>query len=85
MLAQQPWYVQFDPRPASTGTDCFARASANSPSCSRSWENSVVFLMSLGQFLITAFVFNKGPPHRAPLWSNMWLMLAPRPMFSQAL
>jgi magnesium-transporting ATPase (P-type) len=76
MLAQQSWYVRFDPEPGATGTNCFARETANSPECSQSWENSAVFIMSLGQFLITAFVFNKGPPHRRGLWTNTWLLLA---------
>jgi magnesium-transporting ATPase (P-type) len=75
MLAKQPWYVRFDPHPGATGTNCFARGTANSPQCSASWENSAVFIMSLGQFLITALVFNKGPPHRAPLYTNTWLLL----------
>ncbi len=76
MLAQQPWYIRFNPEPGSTGTNCFARETANSPECSQSWENSAVFIMSLGQFLITAFVFNKGPPHRRGLWTNTWLLVA---------
>ncbi|KAH7618816.1 putative Polyamine-transporting ATPase 13A3 [Nannochloris sp. 'desiccata'] len=76
MLAQQPWYVRFDPEPGATGTNCFARETANSPECSQSWENSCVFVMSLGQFLITALVFNKGPPHRRGLWTNTWLLVA---------
>ncbi len=76
MLAQQPWYVRFNPEAASTGTNCFARETANSAECSQSWENSAVFIMSLGQFLITAFVFNKGPPHRRGLWTNTWLLVA---------
>lgn len=75
MLSRQSWYVRFDPEPGSTGTNCFARATANSPECSLSWENSVVFIMSLGQFLITTLVFNKGPPHRRPLYTNAWLLL----------
>jgi cation-transporting P-type ATPase 13A2 len=75
-LARQPWYIRFDPEPGSTGTNCFARATSNSPECSSSWENSAVFIMSLGQFLITAVVFNKGPPHRRPLWTNPWLLAA---------
>jgi cation-transporting ATPase 13A2 len=41
-----------------------------------SWENSALFIMCLGQFLITAVVFNKGPPHRRPLWTNMYLLAA---------
>ena len=76
MLARQPWYVRFNPEPGATGTNCFARSTANSPECSRSWENSAVFVMSLGQFLITALMFNKGPPHRRPLWTNVWLLFA---------
>ena len=71
MLTSQPWYIRFDP-----GTDCFARSTANSPECSRSWENSALFVMSLGQFLITALVFNKGPPHRCGLWTNPLLLVA---------
>jgi cation-transporting ATPase 13A3/4/5 len=76
MLAHQPWYVRFDPEPGATGTNCFARETANSPECAQSWENSCVFVMSLGQFLITAFVFNKGPPHRRGVWTNTWLLVA---------
>ncbi|GAB4820540.1 hypothetical protein N2152v2_007586 [Parachlorella kessleri] len=75
MLSQQPFYVRFDPHP-SDGTSCFTAGQANSPRCSQSWENSVAFLMALGQFLITAFVFNKGPPHRKPLHTNKGLLVA---------
>jgi len=75
MLAREPWYVRFNPEPGATGTNCFARETANSPECSVSWENSAVFIMSLGQFLITAVVFNKGPPHRRPMYTNTWLLL----------
>jgi cation-transporting ATPase 13A2 len=76
MLSAETWYRQFDPHPGSTGTNCFDRDTANSASCSQSWENSAIFLISLAQFLITAFVFNKGPPHRRPLWTNRWLLAA---------
>jgi hypothetical protein len=34
-----------------------------------------MFLVTLGQFLITAFVFNRGPPHRKPLYTNKGLLL----------
>ena len=75
MLASQSWYRRFDPHPGATGTNCFASETANSPACSESWENSAVFLISLAQFLITAVVFNKGPPHRRPLHTNTWLLI----------
>jgi cation-transporting P-type ATPase 13A2 len=74
LLRAQPWYEQFDPHPV--GVNCFARTEANSPECSKSWENSVVFIVSLGQFLATALVFNKGPPHRRSIYTNVWLLLA---------
>lgn len=76
LLSRQPWYEQFDPHP--TGTNCFDRTQANSAACSQSYENSAVFLVSLGQFLIAAFVFNKGPPFRRPIYTNLWLLLGER-------
>ena len=79
MLTRQAWYVRFDPHP--TGTNCFDRHQSNSVICSQSYENSTVFLMSLGQFLIAAFVFNKGPPFRRPIYTNIWLLLGePSPL-----
>lgn len=74
MLSRQSFYVRFNPYP-SDGTSCFTAGEANSARCSQSWENSVAFLMALGQFLITAFVFNKGPPHRKPLYTNTGLLI----------
>lgn len=74
LLTRQPWYARFDPHP--DGTNCFDRTQANSAVCSQSYENSTVFLVSLGQFLIAAFVFNKGPPFRRPIYTNLWLLLA---------
>lgn len=73
MLTRQPFYTRFDPHP--DGTNCFDRTQSNSTVCSQSYENSIVFLMSLGQFLIAAFVFNKGPPFRRPIYTNLWLLL----------
>ena len=73
-LLRQPWYVRFDPHTAD-GATCFTNSTANSARCSESYENSAVFLVSLGQFLITAVVFNKGPPHRRPLYTNVPLLL----------
>lgn len=73
MLTRQAFYTRFDPHP--DGTNCFDRTQANSMACSQSYENSIVFLMSLGQFLIAAFVFNKGPPFRRPIYTNLWLLL----------
>ena len=73
MLTRQPWYVRFDPHPE--GTNCFDRTQANSAACSQSYENTTIFLVSLGQFLIAAFVFNKGPPFRRPIYTNLWLLL----------
>ena len=72
-LTRQPWYQRFDPHPE--GTNCFDRRQANSAVCSRSHENSTVFLMSLGQYLVAALVFNKGPPFRKPIYTNPWLLL----------
>lgn len=31
--------------------------------------------MALAQFVVLALVFNKGMPHRSPLWTNKWLVL----------
>ena len=79
LLRSQSWYTQFDPTPdgqENRDTTCFSRTMVNTPRCSMSYENSTVFLLSLGQFLITALVFNKGPPHRQPLYTNVWLLLA---------
>ncbi len=73
MLTRQPWYKRFDPHPE--GTNCFDRTQANSAVCSQSYENTTIFLVSLGQFLIAAFVFNKGPPFRRPIYTNLWLLL----------
>ena len=72
-LTRQPWYQRFDPHPE--GTNCFDRRQANTAVCSRSHENSTVFLMSLGQYLVAALVFNKGPPFRKPIYTNPWLLL----------
>ncbi len=77
MLSRQDFYTRFDPYP-DDGTSCFTAGQANSDRCSQSWENSVAFLMALGQFLIIAFVFNKGPPHRKPLYTNTGLLLGER-------
>ncbi|PRW55974.1 Ca-transporting ATPase [Chlorella sorokiniana] len=74
VLTRQPWYQRFDPHPE--GTNCFDRTQANSAVCSQSYENTTIFLVSLGQFLIAAFVFNKGPPFRRPIYTNLWLLLA---------
>lgn len=73
VLTRQPWYTRFDPHPE--GTNCFDRTQANSAVCSQSYENTTIFLVSLGQFLIAAFVFNKGPPFRRPIYTNLWLLL----------
>jgi hypothetical protein len=73
MLLHEPWYTQFNPHPE--GTNCFDRKQSNSAACSVSYENSTVFLMSLGQFLVAALVFNKGPPFRRPIYTNIWLLL----------
>jgi cation-transporting ATPase 13A3/4/5 len=73
MLTRQPWYTRFDPHPQ--GVNCFERGQSNSRQCSVSYENSTVFLTSLGQFLVAAFVFNKGPPFRRPIYTNIWLLL----------
>lgn len=73
VLTRQPWYQRFDPHPQ--GTNCFDRTQANSAVCSQSYENTTIFLVSLGQFLIAAFVFNKGPPFRRPIYTNLWLLL----------
>jgi cation-transporting ATPase 13A3/4/5 len=39
-------------------------------------ETTTIYLMGLAQFLILALVFNKGHPHRMPLWTNLGLTLA---------
>jgi hypothetical protein len=69
--------VRFDPHPPEAGgAGCFARATANSDACNRSWENSTLFVVALGQFLIAAAVVNRASPHRAPMRSNPWLVAA---------
>lgn len=82
MLTRQAFYTRFDPHP--DGTNCFDRHQSNSTQCSQSYENSTVFLMSLGQFLIAAFVFNKGPPFRRPIYTNIWLLLGEEPHQSKS-
>jgi cation-transporting ATPase 13A3/4/5 len=39
-------------------------------------ETTTIYLMGLAQFIILALVFNKGYPHRMPLWTNLGLTLA---------
>jgi cation-transporting ATPase 13A3/4/5 len=39
-------------------------------------ENTVTYIVALAQFIILALVFNKGMPHRSPMWTNLWLVLA---------
>eukprot|EP00775_Hariotina_reticulata_P010483 gene10483-10642_t len=39
-------------------------------------ETTVIYLTNLAQFLILAAVFNKGYPHRQPLWTNWGLTTA---------
>ncbi|RKO96700.1 hypothetical protein CAUPRSCDRAFT_217, partial [Caulochytrium protostelioides] len=75
----QPWYA-----PPATDID---------EKGFRSYDNTVVFLLSAFQYLIVALVFNAGRPFRAPAWRNrpfiltlgalalfnIWLTLAPSP------
>jgi hypothetical protein len=37
-------------------------------------ETTVLFLASLAQFLVLALVFNRGRPHRAPLYTNVGMV-----------
>ena len=39
-------------------------------------ETSVIYLVNLSQFVILAAIFNKGYPHRQPLWTNWGLSAA---------
>lgn len=36
----------------------------------------MTYIVALAQFIILALVFNKGMPHRSPMWTNLWLVLA---------
>ena len=62
LLAAQPGYVRF--RGNKDISDVV------SP------ENTVTYVVALAQFIILALVFNKGMPHRSPLWTNTWLVMA---------
>jgi hypothetical protein len=44
--------------------------------CPQSPENTVTYTVALAQFIILALVFNKGMPHRSPIWTNTWLVIA---------
>jgi len=39
-------------------------------------ETSVIYLTCLAQFLVLALVFNRGRPHRRPLWTNPGMVLS---------
>jgi cation-transporting ATPase 13A3/4/5 len=39
-------------------------------------ENTTIYIVCLSQFIILALVFNKGHPHRAPLRTNVGLVVA---------
>ena len=39
-------------------------------------ENTVTYIMALAQYIILVLVFNKGRPHRSPLFTNWGLMLS---------
>eukprot|EP00878_Enallax_costatus_P028460 GHUV01030743.1.p1 GENE.GHUV01030743.1~~GHUV01030743.1.p1 ORF type:complete len:1032 (+),score=296.88 GHUV01030743.1:1466-4561(+) len=39
-------------------------------------ETTVIYLINLAQFIILGAVFNKGYPHRQPLWTNWGLLVA---------
>ncbi|KAG2425624.1 hypothetical protein HYH02_014997 [Chlamydomonas schloesseri] len=39
-------------------------------------ENTTTYIVALAQFVVLALVFNKGMPHRSPLWNNLWLVAA---------
>jgi cation-transporting ATPase 13A3/4/5 len=39
-------------------------------------ETTVIYLLGLAQFIILALVFNKGFPHRQPLWTNTGLLIS---------
>ncbi|KAK9810380.1 hypothetical protein WJX72_009770 [[Myrmecia] bisecta] len=61
MLRKQAWYVKHE-------VEGRAFQTSYAP------ENTVIFLVCTAQFVITAFVFHKGRPHRLPLWTNRWLV-----------
>jgi hypothetical protein len=39
-------------------------------------ETTVIYLASLAQFLVLALVFNRGKPHRQPLFTNLGMVLS---------
>ncbi|GIL56505.1 hypothetical protein Vafri_11862 [Volvox africanus] len=39
-------------------------------------ENTVTYVVALAQYVVMAMVFNKGMPHRSPIWTNLALMTA---------
>ncbi|WIA28629.1 hypothetical protein OEZ86_011166 [Tetradesmus obliquus] len=39
-------------------------------------ETTVIYLINLAQFIILGVVFNKGYPHRQPLWTNVGMLVA---------
>lgn len=45
-------------------------------SCAQAPENTVTYLFTLAQYLALALVFNKGRPHRSPLFTNLSLLTA---------
>ncbi|GIL93414.1 hypothetical protein Vretifemale_20808 [Volvox reticuliferus] len=39
-------------------------------------ENTVTYIVALAQYVVMAMVFNKGMPHRSPIWTNLALVAA---------
>ena len=47
-----------------------------SRTCTQAPENTATYLIALAQFIILALVFNKGRPHRSPLYTNYGLSVS---------
>ncbi|GLI67792.1 hypothetical protein VaNZ11_012078 [Volvox africanus] len=39
-------------------------------------ENTATYVVALAQYVVMAMVFNKGMPHRSPIWTNVALLTA---------
>ena len=80
LLAAEPWYRPFRPGSGSggatdgTGSPADASGAPAPLEASRAPENAALFVVSLAQVWLAAAAFNAGPPHRAPLARNRWLV-----------